>query len=577
MKKFFTLCAVTAVAATSALAVNAAKANQAPFQISPEAMSRLVAQPAQTVNVDNDEATFYTRSWTDQNGNRWSFQLSKREPCYNLTEEGSNHPLPEREALAELPLWFVECGINCENSSGNTITRAAFGLFWPCYSYWNNSQSADSLDIVSPENLAKGGYVYNPNGTVSQVPTTGRFQKRGNYFLTEDTSTGWFTAYGFMSLRFSESELCTINNRVIPYNQNGGYTDGSSIVFEDVENDVDGIIFTLPINVTANSGGQSGTIACHYVGSIRQTLTPSTYAFNIGNVNVFYMGNQFDNAYDEGHNEAFWGDWGPLAEYYFAISTPQLSILPLQRDENGQSITSGPFDMNKLGNYRTSEEAVPESAFSYIRGVFMTEAANQPMERVAGQFIVTKPEEVTNPNTGITSYRITPAAGMMIPSVPNTAAYASRPNGEYREGLNCVWQRYFFYPVNPSQVNFGTTNGVYISLIDQNGSTYKGTFKGSIMYAKDPANMYDMTEIPAVGTLEPSGVENINVSEDATINAANGMINVIANENATVEVYALNGAKVASVRALAGQLTTINAAKGMYVVKVGNQAKKVVL
>lgn len=577
MKKIFTLCAAAAVAATSALAVNAAK-SPASFQISEEAMSRIMAQPAQYVDKADSEKTFYNRSWTDQQGNSWTLSMSKREPCYFLTSEGApmEGKITDKEALAELPLWFCEAGISVSNAQGKTLSRVALGLFWPCYSYWNNSMATDSLDIVSPEDFAKGSTVINGDGSATNVPTCKSFVKRGNYFLTEGDN-GWFSAYGFMNLRFSADELCTINGKVIP-SMDGkvGYADGSSLIFDDVENDIDGIIYTIPVNLSVTGEGQSGTLAGQYVGSIRQTLTPSHYAFNIGNVTLFYMGNKFDAIEDEDNRAMYWGDWGPLAKYYYAISTPQLLIYPQNKDANGTEVTSGPFDMNKLGNYRTSDEGVPESAFTYIRGVVFAEPGTGAMDKFSGKYEVVKPEE-SKTAAGVTVYRITPAANMAIPSIPRTAAYASVPNGEYRDGMSGVWQRYFFYPQNPSQLSFGTPKGLYVYLIDENGSTYRGSYEGSIMYAKNANNMYEMTEIPAIGTENYDGVENVNVADEIVVNAANGAINVLAPEAALVEVYALNGAKVASVNAKANELVRINAANGMYVVKAGNKTAKVIL
>ena len=62
--------------------------------------------------------------------------------------------------------------------------------------------------------------------------------------------------------------------------------------------------------------------------------------------------------------------------------------------------------------------------------------------------------------------------------------------------------------------------------------------------------------------------------DNARIIARDGMINVVAGENAPIAIFTLDGKLVKATKA---SEVSVEAPKGMYVVRVGNKAKKVVL
>lgn len=584
MKKIFTLLALAAITATSALAGNGMK-GRAAVSIDPskiEASNARVLQKIQKYKATGElDGYMGTRFWEDPNGTTWKIVIMKEGLGFDLTslkDDPKYANATEKEKLSLVPCYEVICNISAQNSTDNETTDINLSLMWPTRSIWNGDQTADLLSIVSVKEFATGANVINPQtGQVTNVPTSKVFTTHGNSLFYEDETTGWYLYGMFCRYLVDTGVVAKINNITFPYDSankiSASLTEGSVINFMSVDEEEEGRIYTINPKLTMEgTQGTTATLNINYFGQIRQALTPEAYRFNIGNATVWFNSNNFDNVTDIEEGMNYTGEWEPLSRYYFALCD---ALFTLRGVEDNKLMTSGPFDMNKLKVVRTSDEAISENHFNYVSGTFFAPNSAQPMDKIEGKYVVTKPNEIKD-ESGAILYRITPAAGMLIPSGYNTG-WSTKPNADKKDGLNCVWNQYYFYPRNPSQIVFGTPDGIYLNLIDSNGNTYVGSYKGEIAYAKDNKDMCAFQAVPSVGTFETDGIENVNVEEPVMISAANGMINVIANENATVEVYALNGAKVAAVRAIAGQLTTINAAKGMYVVKVGNQAKKVVL
>lgn len=579
MKKFFTLMALGAMASSTAFAFNPTTASEAARKASPagEAMIQASLQEnyARFEKGEDVSNVIETRSWTDANGNTYELQLSKRGLCFDLTtlaEQPEYANATDEEKLEMVPFYWVEYYCDGTNAQGKTVSRIALSLFWPAKMAFNQDLGENKYNIVAPEEFANPTNVLNADGTPSGVKTSNTFMRRDNYFFTQDETTGWYTSYGFTQLRFSDSEYCTINTVVIPYDQNGGPTNGSNIVFDGSEPDDDGTIYTIMHNITVTAGGKSGTFNPIYVGTISNGLVPQHYVFNIGNVGVWYMGNQFDTAWDDDNYAMYHGEWGPLAGYYMGISSDVYSVQPRIRNaETNEEITSGPFDYKEILNYSTVENA-PKSQFNIVRGVFFAKADGAPMPVPADKYTVVEP--TVNVNAfGKTQYLITPKAGDVIPSGYD-AAWSSSNDG-MSDGLYCGWHGKLFYPRNPSFFHFYTTKGLGVDITDDKGNTYKGFFTGTIRYARNPENMYDYNEVSAIG--DQNAVEAVNAESDINIYAANGEISIYSDNDAAVAVYALNGAIVANGNVRAGQAKNIVLGNGMYIVKVGNKSQKVVL
>lgn len=132
-------------------------------------------------------------------------------------------------------------------------------------------------------------------------------------------------------------------------------------------------------------------------------------------------------------------------------------------------------------------------------------------------------------------------------------------------------------------VMIGTTDGMGYKGFSTYHCNITMRYKGDIVYHYDPTDYKKTRKVAAVGTLTPptawtSGVSSIftdNSANNFNVNAANGMINVTVEDDAVVNVYNMAGMIVKSVNAKAGQTVNVDAANGIYVVKVNGKAVKV--
>ncbi len=137
-------------------------------------------------------------------------------------------------------------------------------------------------------------------------------------------------------------------------------------------------------------------------------------------------------------------------------------------------------------------------------------------------------------------------------------------------------------------VNYAVNKGAYIATNtpegfvykyeDNFGNTRKYTGKNVTIFA-NYEDMLDGKEVVATGTNNPdSSVKTVAAAPaNMKVVAANGRINVTALEDADVQVYSLNGGLLRSASVKAGNTLSVEAGKGLYIVKAGNQASKVIL
>ena len=141
------------------------------------------------------------------------------------------------------------------------------------------------------------------------------------------------------------------------------------------------------------------------------------------------------------------------------------------------------------------------------------------------------------------------------------------------------------FPVSPSSTNsvfyIGSTEGAGVYFNDGTPASYTAKTTEDVVYHYNPENINDTKTIPAVGSMVVenggSGVKEVLAEGNFNVSAHNGAISVMAGENGRVSIYSINGQLVKSVDAKAGQTVNVEAAKGLYIVKAGKKAVKVVL
>lgn len=144
-------------------------------------------------------------------------------------------------------------------------------------------------------------------------------------------------------------------------------------------------------------------------------------------------------------------------------------------------------------------------------------------------------------------------------------------------GLTGALDGFSIFFSTPTQFAFGTKDGFSLVGVDRAGNTYKISGIEEVMYHSDPENMRVAETVNVKGNHEMNGVDFVVEDNGANVVAADGTISVIAANAVDVAVFNLNGSVVAKADVAAGETASFQVEKGVYLVKVGRNAKKVIL
>lgn len=128
-------------------------------------------------------------------------------------------------------------------------------------------------------------------------------------------------------------------------------------------------------------------------------------------------------------------------------------------------------------------------------------------------------------------------------------------------------------------IAMNTPEGMLIRYTNDTRVTLNMTYNGKIAFCPNNQNILQVEEMVSTGTFEPEvGVaELFGTKGGVKVGARNGMISIDSMEAGNVAVYTMDGALVNATRTNGNSTVNIPAAKGMYIVKVGNETRKVVL
>lgn len=121
-----------------------------------------------------------------------------------------------------------------------------------------------------------------------------------------------------------------------------------------------------------------------------------------------------------------------------------------------------------------------------------------------------------------------------------------------------------------------TPEGFMVSYMTKNNDTVHFTFNQPIVYHSNYDDTTQYEDLSPVGDFTPNtdSVKALFNNNGVKVSARNGMIFVESMNAENVMVYSLNGGLV---KASNGRNVIVNAPKGMYIVKVGKEVRKVVL
>ncbi|MBD5290283.1 MAG: T9SS type A sorting domain-containing protein [Bacteroides sp.] len=613
MKQIFTL----AAAATVALGVNAAPRMMEKVDVPVSAMGthRVMTTAARLANdlkAGIERPGVVKRSYREGNI-EWTFVMVPGEPLFEyfypggiITDQNGN-PTGETTDIEDIPYWGVECVLTGTNIN-NEREYAMFPLLlsYPCQ-YWQQF-----ADYTGPLEEGADGQLYLPEDAIpnpdySIMPFTAlmdseqlkpRFMDMNGYFQwTLGTADGhyagnqYFGAFGFAGGHYGYN---TAGNEYVLFtstfdmdtNRNGK---GSSIDFSFYSPDDNSTAFEAnyyfnlaqPNTSTGRyePTGASGETSVNFEGvGYFNGFESRTLDFPMSMLNIFNAG-VLD--YEEmGDSYTFWGyPEEPLQLYYIAGAGEGLEFGFSQ--ENLEAIQKdGTF--NKANITLGATDSYDETNFVTLTG-YLFNKLETSFENNTYRFNPAREEVEIDPFTGEENI-----IADWVDPMPNTFVSRTRTT----EGGMAEWSvtyglagtyftGYYNYPTDDTEayVATNTPNGFVVRYHDQYNNKVSYTFDGIIYNHPEYENMAYGEEIESVGdNPDGLGIQNIfNIFDSVKVSAKNGAISILSADNAPVQVINLNGQVVNNSKAVAGETLNVKADKGLYIVKVGKEVRKVVL
>ena len=486
-----------------------------PVELSKDAEIELVNAQVKTKNaIMNGELT-PTRSWQDSNtGLVWDAFIVKEDGLWTMVEGG------ETNTAADFPAYLVSLNLTVRNSAGTGYDYYyPIYLCWPAALLWYPDEQA-AIDALGEE------HIYDPSPLEWFTPDTAIFE------MIEEGSV--------KTLGIIHSN--TLGTSCVYNGQDGYILDSSTTLQFDAYDPELGWLDIILNGKLVN--GATKNITMTYSGEVEVLgLAYQEHEVEVGEVHIFDCGDvDYDN---EDWCIVYLEEFEPVRRYAVTFSTPEFGYY---NEETGGA----------WNDVYTSTEPAKDPGVRYVEdaeyftfwGTFFAEAGS---EKPYGKWQMTIPYEQDK-------------AGNII----NTPVAYELMQGGYRNDISqqdgCWAVKGDFYR-NPDlgTVDFviGDKNvGMRFVWNDMFGDLWNVNYEGDIFFHNDPTDFLNFKMLPAVGDQEFVSVEKV---ETEKINVKVVGNSIVAPEGA--EVYNLNG-----VRVNANELSN-----GLYIVKVGKNAVKVVL
>lgn len=488
-----------------------------------------------------------TRSYSDASG-RWTFILVKLStPLCDLLGFTDENGQEVTYTFEQMPFYTVQAIFQFYPNGSDNVTRAGmFILAWP-------SQ-----------------YFYTPNGTPeeeidwSPVPVS--------TMCSEDNPLHSFIQTGGIANAADDGRI--ISWAIIPsviFNLASPY-DGKEM-FPQNESQIDFNAFDAEeefINVDVNAplmtkdGASRANLICKYKGvadRISGFEATVTNRYNFGQVHIYNAGViSSDFLGDDGDN-LFLEQFDEVGLLYILAADKDFEVVQVEE--------GGPFSPSSVGLRPTSDD-LENRDYNFMRGFLFVDpkyGTDPTLDPKEISCLYKDAEWLEDEITGEEYLSVTPE--------PNTFV-SGWEDDAWSEvyGLKIVKGAYGYPVISKSRVAWGTVNGFECTLMDnfQAALNIQSADK-QIYYHYDMSDINKIRTFDAVGTL-PSSVKTVVNPTAAKVMARNGMINIVSEEKAPIAIYTLDGKLVKAANA---ETLNVEAVKGMYVVRVGNTVKKVVL
>ena len=520
----------------------------------------------------------YTLRFMLETENEWYKVLSFVDPNTGELMDPSNM------TFADFPWYnvFVLVAGYDTSKGGELVTYLPFYTFWPC-KYYHSQQYERAGESIPDDEI--------DYSMVSLTDMVNGIEKGycNKFREGQDVGNGGFNPNPYMN--GSEIEAFSIITSTFGqligcsymYNGTEGastYQDGSNImeyVFRDYNEDTKEIMCSLKyplVYPTSNGGSRKITLNIAYNGTCRVDFEPQDYNLTGYDVHIFNTGVIKDNDL-KGANPYF-NPWGPLTRYRVYGALNDLIMVNVADD-----LTT--WNENKVGfqfkESATADEQTDPESQSYFQGTLYSAADAASPENQ--KWTVATPSYTYSDLFGMYFQEMVPEAGSAIPMYTfNVYDDEGKPVEDIQETYPTYDGFYIWYkgdnesPMPGGVIASNTTNGFEVVGNDLMNNNIVINYKEKIKYHKDPSNAKAYEEIDAVGTAED--VETI-VADNAQIRVENGNLIINATENVEVFVYNVNGMLVKALNLVKGDNANVALGNGIFVVKAGNETKKVVL
>lgn len=547
MKKIFTLAASALLGATGLMAMPSMPAELAnmKYELTREAQQQIRTTAAlNKVASMTDSENVLTRSWKDHQGNTWNLFLVKWEqPLCELLSFRNQAGEIFQCTFEELPLYAVQYNLAYTPKNASNPTREANELlFWPNMNYYANATNADGTPDYSLVPLSE---------LANNTRGINIFEQSQNVMSFD--SNDYVVAWGMMGLG-SSYEGASVDS-----------ADGSTLEFLSYDPNANEIHAKLD-GTFKEEGGSTRPyyIACDYNGQADRVLGfESVYkSWKFGEIHLYNAGVINSEMFDD--DNPFMEEFGDVTAFYILAGADGVVFPGRVAD------ASGAFDPSKVGPYW--EQGTPTSEMNFMMGyLFADKSYGEDLEKDPVDLKFTfKPGTPKQSQLTQTWYETNSPA-------PDTFVRYAYSGEEWQSiyGLEIVDGDYYYTPAHESYVEWGTTEGFYCDMLDEYSQYLTITDANQeFVYWYDPEDISKSRNVTLMGNKEVQAVEGVQADVNAKVVARDGKIVVNAAEKAPIAVYTLEGKLV---KAAEAQNVTVEAAKGVYVVRVGNKAKKVVL
>ncbi len=563
MKKIFTLAAAAMVGASAfgAAPMHANLVESSNYSLTPEGAQHLRTMQAQHAiktksDILNMGENVYTRNWATTGGEWMLMVTTEMEKLADILVFVDDQGKDFQYTFDELPYYVGDIQFYFFPTNSETYTRAvSYVAAWPTYYYYSQIFDEQTWDIPVDE---RNYDIVPPSKLFNQADYCHSFEECAGIGGNFDNDAGTWSYW--MLLPNETFQWTSI------YDGNECYTQiGSSLDFSAYDESDSFTEVTTRISLKAVEGARSYNMRIRYSGTARVqgfehldiTLPEfgDLYLFNTGVTSSEILGE------DTPFTEAF-----PETTQFYMFAADKLFNVWL--DPAGGAFNPDKIQPNGLN---VDTEAETAGHLNMVRGYLWGEPkyGNDPTLNPEGVRYTLS--NIHQEYDAATDKYYPACAPVMNSFVPYGYTYAWSMD----MGMQVVMDGYYERMADDSALGWGTTQGLVLNLLSVYDKNITATSTGTVHYYYDPSDITKVRDFSTVGSAEWSGVENV-VADGvaAQVYARDGKIFVNADEAADVAIFTLDGKLVKSVKAAE---VAVEAAKGVYVVCVGNKASKVVL